>query len=83
MSMLCQLRAVPQAMLLAGGQALGDVDVGYGPARLYAPNELADFSAFVHTLNEHTFLDDVRASDLREHEIYGAQDVEDGMSKMG
>lgn len=68
---------LPQATLLRGGRELGDIDVGYGPARIYAPQELREFSAFLATLTQHNFLDDVSASGLHDSDIDGVCHNED------
>ena len=62
---------MPQASLM-GGVELGKVDVGYGPARLLAPQQIEEFLNYLGSLNENEFGSDVTASELEENEIYGA-----------
>jgi len=46
----------PASFLLTGGKAVGNVDVGYGPARALMPDEVQDF---------HQALSAISAEDLR------------------
>jgi len=62
---------LPQATLM-GGDPLGTVDVGYGPARLVQPEQISDFLAYLHTLDKQAYASDVTSQELEEQEIYGA-----------
>ena len=68
---------LPQATLLSGGNELGDIDVGYGPARIYTLQEVREFSSFLATLTRQNFLDGISAPALHDSEIYGVGDNED------
>jgi hypothetical protein len=42
----------PAAYLLVGGEPIGTVDVGYGPARALLPGEVREFVAYLSGLSE-------------------------------
>ncbi len=62
---------MPQASLM-GGTELGNVDVGYGPARLLDSQQIKEFLSYLGSLSEIEFGTGVTASELEENEIYGA-----------
>lgn len=62
----------PAATLLCGGQEIGSVDVGYGPARALLPDEVEKFYQFLTSLNKESYWQGVTAQALEESEIYGA-----------
>ena len=63
---------LPAAFLASGGSELGSVDVGYGPARAFSPEEVLDISRYLQSISQ----DDLRSRcdpELMENaEIYGA-----------
>lgn len=70
---------LPQATLLAGGVELGDIDVGYGPARALRASDIDAFLDFLSGLNADEFGANVSKKDVEEHEIYYANwEPEDG-----
>lgn len=44
--------AFPEGFILHGGTPVGDEEVGYGPARLFQPDEVLRIDAFLQTQNE-------------------------------
>ncbi|MBV5328840.1 MAG: YfbM family protein [Chlorobium sp.] len=62
---------MPQASLM-GGSEIGNVDVGYGPARLLNPRQVGEFLDYLDLLSENEFGTDVTAAELEDNEIYGA-----------
>lgn len=62
---------LPQGYLLSGAE-IGDIDVGYGPARLLEPNQVKEFLDYLKTLTLESFAAGVSSADLDENEIYGA-----------
>jgi hypothetical protein len=63
---------LPAATLLCGGQEIGSVDVGYGPARARLPDEVETFYRFIVSLNRESYAQGVTARVLEKYEIYGA-----------
>lgn len=63
---------LPQATLMSGGEELGSIDVGYGPARLLRKNEIEEFTKFLGSLDKENYASGISASELEENEIYGA-----------
>lgn len=61
---------LPQGSLL-GGIQLGDVDVGYGPARLLTPGQIDEFLGFLEGLDRDDFGSDITGEELEQNEIYG------------
>lgn len=61
---------LPQASLLAGGVELGEVEVGYGPARGLRPPEVAAFLGYLETLDRDSFGADVSAREVEQNDIY-------------
>jgi hypothetical protein len=60
----------PQGFIVTCGEPVGDVDVGYGPARSFTPEEVAKIARFLESQNEsdlHTRLDFEKMNEL---EIY-------------
>jgi hypothetical protein len=60
----------PQGFLVTCGEPVGDVDVGYGPARSFSPGEVENIARFLEGLDEATLrhrLDPKKMADL---EIY-------------
>jgi hypothetical protein len=43
---------LPAAYLLLGGDAIGTVDVGYGPARVLVPEQVREFVAYLSGISE-------------------------------
>ncbi|AEF99128.1 YfbM family protein [Methylomonas methanica] len=71
---------LPQATLLSGGIQLGDVDVGYGPARALRPADIKAFLSFLNDLKADEFGANVSQHDFDQNEIYCSANwqVEDG-----
>ncbi len=61
---------LPAATLLCGGVELGDVDVGYGPARLLNLGEVQSFSSYLHSLEKDRYASGITQEELEENEIY-------------
>jgi hypothetical protein len=60
----------PANFLVSGGTPVGDVDVGYGPARAFAPAEVRRLGEFLDGLDEATLRARYEPSRLAEAEIY-------------
>lgn len=56
---------------LMGGAELGDVDMGYGPARLLNSAQVDEFLAFLENLDRDDFGADITGAELEKNEIYG------------
>lgn len=56
---------------LMGGIQLGDVDVGYGPARLLTPIQIDEFLVFLENLQSDNFGSNITGEELEQNEIYG------------
>lgn len=61
---------MPEGTLLAGGQPIGDVDVGYGPARAVSPEEVASFNSVLMKITDADFDSRFDARKLLDHSIY-------------
>ena len=61
---------LPAATLMAGGRSVGEVDVGYGPARVLTPAEVAAFSAHIGAISDQAFEALYDADALTENQIY-------------
>ncbi len=61
---------LPAATLLHGGAELGEVDVGYGPARLLNHEEVEKFSNYLHALEKDRYASSITREELEENEIY-------------
>lgn len=62
----------PAGFLLAGGEQVGDVDVGYGPARAYRPAELAQIDNFLDAISEQEMRARCDPTAMSDAQIYGA-----------
>ena len=62
----------PAGYLLSGGVELGDVDVGYGPARALLPEMEEDFARYIAVLPEAEARDRCTPEAMAAAEIYGA-----------
>ena len=64
--------ALPEGFIAAAGAEIGDIDVGYGPARLFTPEEVRGIAAFLDRLTR----DDLRRRyvppEIAAAEIYGS-----------
>jgi hypothetical protein len=60
----------PLCYLLQGGEDVGDVDVGYGPARALRARDVADFSAAVAKISSEEFRSRFDPDALKAAEIY-------------
>ena len=58
--------------LVSCGDPVGDEDVAYGPARSFAPSEVAIIAAFLETQDEEKLRSSVNWSAMHEAEIYGS-----------
>lgn len=61
---------LPEATLLAGGVNLGEVDVGYGPARALQKEEINTFLSFLDSLQKESFGLHLSAQEVEENQIY-------------
>lgn len=61
---------LPEGMLLAGGRPIGDVDVGYGPARALLPEEAESFQRAIEKISDAEFDARFDAKKLLDHSIY-------------
>lgn len=61
---------LPQATLMSGGVEIGNIDVGYGPARGLRPSDVNAFLGFLDALKENEFGANVSKKDVEENEIY-------------
>lgn len=61
---------LPQSMLLVGGEDIGDVSVGYGPARLIGLDELSKFYRFLLTLDKESFGQSITTDEILKNELY-------------
>jgi hypothetical protein len=60
----------PQGFLVSCGQEIGDVDVGYGPARSFSPDEVEKISKFLDSQNESDLRKRLDPKKMAELEIY-------------
>jgi hypothetical protein len=60
----------PEAFLLAGGEEVGDVDVGCGPARALRSNEIFQVAATLEGISTEKLAARFNAADLESAEIY-------------
>lgn len=60
----------PVCYLLQGGEDVGDVDVGYGPARALRPRQVAEFSAAVAKISSEELRSRFDPTALKAAEIY-------------
>jgi len=61
---------LPEGTLLLGGTELGNIDIGYGPARAILENEISNFSKFLESLNQEEFAKGITAQEIDENEVY-------------
>jgi Domain of unknown function (DUF1877) len=64
---------LPQSTLMMGGVELGDIDVGYGPARGLRTDEIEAFLGFLESLKKEEFGRDVTSEEVEENEIYACE----------
>ena len=62
--------APPAGYLMVGGHQLGDVDVGYGPARALTPSEAGDFADLIASIGKADFEERYDPAELRASDIY-------------
>lgn len=60
----------PQGFLVSCGEPIGDVDVGYGPARSFTPEEVIKIAAFLETIDDKTISQRFDPKRMAELEIY-------------
>ena len=60
----------PLCYLMYGGRDIGDVDLGYGPARALGPDEVAAFAQALAGISEDDFRDRFDAEELEKEDIY-------------
>ncbi len=63
---------LPAAYLLSGGTQLGEIDVGYGPARALSPDQVVEFHQHLRTLSEADLSERFDPAEMERAEIYGA-----------
>lgn len=61
---------LPQSTLLVGGTSIGDISVGYGPARVLGKQEIFSFYSFLLALDKDNFGSNISEEDIVKHEIY-------------
>lgn len=61
---------LPAATLLSGGREVGDIDLGYGPARAFSPEEASAFQAHIAAISAEQFDARFDAKRLIQHDIY-------------
>lgn len=62
--------AMPQATLLLGGVQIGDIDVGYGPARALSPEDTARFHEHISAISAEDFDSRFDAQAMLDQQIY-------------
>ena len=60
----------PNCFLLAGGSSIGDLDVGYGPARALTSAQVKEFSAAISNLGKDDFKNRFDKNAFDKNEIY-------------
>jgi hypothetical protein len=60
----------PQGFLVSCGKPVGDVDVGYGPARAFTPDEVVAIARFLESQNESELKRRLDPKKMAELEIY-------------
>ncbi len=60
----------PLCYLLHGGQPIGDIDVGYGPANAITSKQVADFDAALEKIDEVEFRSRFNPKLMMKNEIY-------------
>ncbi|WP_395751684.1 YfbM family protein [Prosthecobacter sp.] len=60
----------PAGFLLSCGEPVGDVDVGYGPARSFTPREVKQISQFLTNLKPAAVRDRLKPALMKKFEIY-------------
>jgi hypothetical protein len=60
----------PEAFLLAGGTAIGDIDVGYGPARAFRSDEIKAISKALTVIPPEALRARFNHALLKKHDIY-------------
>jgi len=61
---------LPLGFLVAGGAAVGEEDVGYGPARAFRPAEVSEIAAAVSAISDATFRERFSVERLKEADVY-------------
>ncbi len=56
--------------LLLGGKPVGDIDVGYGPARVFSPEDTTAYSSYLDSISTQAFRERFDAKALAAHRIY-------------
>lgn len=71
----------PANFLVLGGEAIGDVDVGYGPARAFLPDDVTELARFLATLDADELrrrFDPARMTQLKIYpEIWKAEEADE------
>ena len=62
----------PAGYLMLGGHQLGEVDVGYGPARALTPSQASDFADFIAPIGKADFQARYDPAELSASDIYPA-----------
>lgn len=60
----------PAGFLVSCGETVGDVDVGYGPARSFTPQEVKQISEFLMNLDPVAVRNRLKPAQMKELEIY-------------
>lgn len=60
----------PYCFLLAGGQSIGDIDVGYGPARALTSDQIKSFEEALMKIDDDDFRARYNKEELTKNEIY-------------
>lgn len=60
----------PSCFLVNGGIAIGDIDVGYGPARSFSPAQVNEINAFLQTTTDGELKSRLDFEKMKKLEIY-------------
>lgn len=75
----------PLDFIVAGGAKVGDIDLGYGPARVFTPPELAGIVAALRPITDDTLRASFTEDALEGVDMYagfGADDVDDVIASL-
>jgi len=60
----------PLSFIVCGGTSVGDVDVGYGPARVYFSNEVTEIANALEPINTDQLREKYNSEEFIENNIY-------------
>ena len=70
----------PQGFLATAGKPIGDVDVGYGPARSFSPSEVSQIHDFLQSLVRDDLRGRLIPGQMEKEEIYPSYGTGDALS---